>query len=242
MNKIYAFLDIDDTLIYSDRYDIGDDKICVEKYKNFRSYMTKYSYEKINELSDNPNIEIIPITTRTKEQYDRIDFPKFNNVIMENGAIIDSTIIDNREWYEKSRRLSEKYKDNFLDIITFVESYYKLKFPINFVDDFFIVMRGTYAEFIMKYIPTNIGLKCIQNNSKVYIIPEYLTKVNAIKRFKKYIENINNKEFNNVVVSAGDNVFFDYCMADESTDFIYSFEGNIYSDVILKNLVERVGI
>ena len=70
---IYFCSDLDNTLIYSYRHDIGNEKVLVEtKEGKELSYMTKVSYELLKQVSQKK--ELIPLTTRSLEQYSRIDF------------------------------------------------------------------------------------------------------------------------------------------------------------------------
>ena len=71
---ILFFADMDNTLIYSYKRDIGSDKIGVEFYpeKNqMISYMTKTSWKLLQKVAH--KLLFIPTTTRTIEQYQRIN-------------------------------------------------------------------------------------------------------------------------------------------------------------------------
>ena len=65
--------DLDNTLIYSCRHDIGEEKVCVELYEGREvSFMTKRSLSLLKEVQK--KALFVPVTTRTAEQYRRIDF------------------------------------------------------------------------------------------------------------------------------------------------------------------------
>ena len=64
-------IDMDNTLIYSYKHDIGREKINVELYNGREiSYITKRTFELLNEIKK--RFLIVPTTTRTKQQYERI--------------------------------------------------------------------------------------------------------------------------------------------------------------------------
>ena len=66
------FTDLDNTLIYSYRHEIGREKICVELYQGREvSFITKRTWELLQQVKK--QVLIIPVTTRTQEQYHRID-------------------------------------------------------------------------------------------------------------------------------------------------------------------------
>jgi hypothetical protein len=66
--------DLDNTLIYSYKHDIGSDTVGVERYQGrVISYMTGSSYEMLDQIRK--RVLFVPVTTRTVEQYERIEQP-----------------------------------------------------------------------------------------------------------------------------------------------------------------------
>ena len=72
------FSDLDRTLIYSKKFLKEDLKeVPIEKYEGeYISFMTEKSINLLREINEK-NI-FIPCTTRSIEQYERIDFKKYN--------------------------------------------------------------------------------------------------------------------------------------------------------------------
>ena len=65
--------DLDNTLIYSYKHEIGSDKKCVEIYQGREvSYMTNRSCELLRQVRE--RMLFVPTTTRTVEQYGRVTF------------------------------------------------------------------------------------------------------------------------------------------------------------------------
>ena len=86
---IVFYSDLDNTLIYSYRREIGGKKRCVEVYQGREiSFMSEYSYHLLQEISK--KALFIPVTTRTMEQYQRIDLgigiPEY--ALVCNGGIL----------------------------------------------------------------------------------------------------------------------------------------------------------
>lgn len=66
--------DLDNTLIYSYKHEIGGPKTCVEIYQGREiSFMTETSHRLLGQLCSKPGVLVVPTTTRTLEQYQRID-------------------------------------------------------------------------------------------------------------------------------------------------------------------------
>lgn len=65
--------DLDNTLIYSYKRDIGTDTVCAEVYEGRQvSFMTKRSRELLEKV--NQTMHFVPVTTRSVQQYERIRF------------------------------------------------------------------------------------------------------------------------------------------------------------------------
>ena len=109
MHKTVIICDLDNTIIFSHRHDIGD-KIPVEKLngKN-QSYMTIAGYVS---LQMKKRDEFIPLTTRRFDQYKRLSFFKDGRIphyaMIDNGGVL---LIDGNEdisWKTESLDLISK--------------------------------------------------------------------------------------------------------------------------------------
>ena len=99
-------LDLDNTLIYSYKHDIGDRKMNVEVYQGREiSYVTEKTHERLKKIMS--RCLVVPTTTRTKEQYERIDLKvgAFRYALVCNGGILLRDGVSDSAWYEESRRL-----------------------------------------------------------------------------------------------------------------------------------------
>lgn len=72
MGKILFITDLDNTLIHSKQFYLDD--VCVEETPSgHKSFMSLYTYNSLRKLSG--VIDIVPVTTRSMEQYLRINLP-----------------------------------------------------------------------------------------------------------------------------------------------------------------------
>ena len=105
---VVFFTDLDNTMIYSYKHDIGKDKICAEIYQDREvSFITPKTAELLKEV--NNKVILIPTTTRTIEQYERIDLgygtPKY--ALVCNGGVLLVNGKEDINWYEDSLELIE---------------------------------------------------------------------------------------------------------------------------------------
>lgn len=109
---IYA-TDLDRTLIFSYRFlnelPYSKEKVLVEtKEGKELSYMSKLAYDKLQDISTNKDIIVVPVTTRSIEEYKRVKLGFVPNyAIVANGGII----------LENGKRCEEydKYVKSFLN-------------------------------------------------------------------------------------------------------------------------------
>ena len=73
MRKILLASDLDNTLIHSYKHR-RDNDICIELLKGEeQGFMSRRVYDCLSALPD--NIELVPLTTRSVEQFERIKLP-----------------------------------------------------------------------------------------------------------------------------------------------------------------------
>lgn len=183
--------DLDNTLIHSYKRAQKDD-ICVEvKDGKELSFMSKENYQLLKEVVK--KCEFVPVTTRSLEQYQRINLgiiPKY--AIVAHGAIL---LIDGKVdegWTVETRKLMDAKLPEIQknDII----------FDVRYVDDFFVFAKSESpkkaVEYLESIIDQNKLISCAVHN-KVYVFPNGLEKSFALKRLKERI----NEEF---VICSGD--------------------------------------
>ena len=95
--------DLDNTLIYSYKHEIGSEKRCVELYRGRElSYMTEKSLELLERIRE--RVLFVPTTTRTVEQYDRIRLgtTRAAYALVCNGGVLLENGREDDGWYQES--------------------------------------------------------------------------------------------------------------------------------------------
>lgn len=196
--------DLDNTLIYSYKRDIGQNKKCVEIYENREiSFMSDKSLEMLRYISK--KILFVPLTTRTEEQYKRIFFEDVNieYALVCNGGILLKNGKKDEIWYKNSLKLIEPYKEEMEKAEKLLENDKYRNFELRNIDNLFLFTKSSEPLKTIEYIKNNVNSKKIDvfnNGIKIYAVPKKLNKGTALERFRKYI----NSDF---IVSAGDSVF-----------------------------------
>ena len=215
---IRLFTDMDNTLIYSYKRNIGNDKLCVE-YKGGKqlSYIDRVVYERLQGVVKSDGVDFIPVTTRSIKQFKRIECYLGKYALVANGGILLEDGVVNRDWYLQSLEYVNSCQDLFYDVRCALHAMpYTIKNCLS-VDDLFVVLKCSQASELMSSLRdfVDVDLLTICNhNDKVYIIPKMLSKGEAIRRF--------NERFGKVsTVSAGDSLL-DSSMCDYSDVFVTS--------------------
>lgn len=187
MDKNFTlFFDIDNTLIHSYKhYQDGD--ICVEWLNgNPQSFMTPRAYKLFSERSN--YLQMIPVTTRSMEQYQRIQWPngwKPKDALVSNGGILLHKNQIDLSWQNSSKKRVYVYQKTLLNLLQ------KIKKTDGFsicrmVDDLFLFAKQE-KESAKILCPS--GLKSFQVGQKIYYFSPGLDKGTAVLRFQKQ-ENI----------------------------------------------------
>lgn len=196
--------DLDNTLIYSYKHDIGEDKICVEIYEGREvSFMTKKSYQLLKFIQE--KVVFVPTTTRTIEQYNRIDFgigiPKY--ALVCNGGVLLEDGRENEEWYKKSWELVEDCMGELKKAENCLEHDEHRIFEIRNIKGLFIFTKSSEPHRSVERLKELLNLSLVDvfyNGVKVYVVPKKLSKGKAVKRFQKYLGA-------DMIITAGDSEF-----------------------------------
>lgn len=203
--------DLDNTLIYSYKHDIGEKKHCVEIYQEREiSFVTQETYRLLCMISDwkgreNDQILIVPTTTRTKEQYQRIDLGigVFPYALVCNGGVL---LVDGKEdesWYQDSLRLIRDSKPELDRALAFLEKETRRTFELRYIKELFVFTKCEEPEDVVadlrKVLDANT-VDVFNNGAKVYVVPKALNKGKAVERFRHYIGA-------DYVIAAGDSEF-----------------------------------
>lgn len=199
-----VYLDLDNTLIYSWKHDIGQDKRMVELYQGREiSFMTEKTWCLLQEVRQ--EYTVIPTTTRTKEQYDRIDLGggSFPLALVCNGGHLLINGSMDTSWYEASKKLIAASEGEMQKGIRYLETAKERYFEIRFPDELFVFTKCHQPEQVisrLEQILDPASVNVFGNGEKVYIVPCSLDKGSAVKRLQ---ERLGAEE----ILAAGDSLF-----------------------------------
>lgn len=204
--------DLDRTLIYSKRFvtqGLEEDLVPVELYKDeVMSYMTKKSIEILKEIAF--KYMFIPVTTRTIEQYLKINI--FNDNTLNKYAVTTNggSILINRkldiEWkniMDKELRECEAISKVMETHKRMIKDHFVLKTRVADEKFFYNVVELDKFDYSClyefdEYLKEN-GWKIYIQGRKIYYIPSVLTKSNALRHIMER-ENITN------IIASGDSL------------------------------------
>ncbi len=220
--------DLDNTLIYSYKKEIGEEKRCVEIYKDREvSFITEKSFQLLTKIPK--KAMVVPVTTRTVEQYQRvklgIGMPKY--ALTCNGGVLLKDGERDMGWYYDSLKLAEKSWDELWkaqDILKFDRD---RSMEVRFIEELFVFTKSREPKRTVHKLREELDLSKIDvfsNGVKIYAIPKSLTKGNAICRLKESlgIEYMTAKGYDifDLIMTAEENGKFDLnTIISENSDF-----------------------
>lgn len=223
--------DLDNTIIYSYKHDIGNEKMNVELYKEREiSFISNHTYELLKKVKE--EFLIIPTSTRTKEQYNRIDLKIgiFKYALVCNGSVLLVDGKKDKDWYEESLRLAKPSNLEVKKALEYLENDKRRTFELRYIEDLFVFTKCYKSETVVnelrEYLDKNL-VNVFNNKEKVYVLPTSLSKGKAIERLRKYLK----VEF---IIAAGDSEF-DISMVEAAdvglVPYGFKSEFNIKSDI-----------
>lgn len=223
------FSDLDGTLIFSaKRKQVGD--IVVERKDGAEiSCVTARQAELFPRLAN-----VIPVTTRSVEQYRRIEFSRLGfsprYALCDNGGTLLVNGETDAEWSEWSREIFRECSDELSRFRELLERDPRRSFEVRLVDGLFLFTKSRKPDETLKYIGEGALCERFSTGEKVYVIPKGLNKGAAVKRLA---ERIGLSEF----AAAGDS-FMDVSMLNEANTAI--FTENIPAELIIaENKISR---
>ena len=177
--------DLDNTLLFSYKHK-KDSDICVEYLDGKeQGFFTEKSVELL--CSINRSMTFIPITSRSIEQYKRIQFPEDGTpkyAVTTNGAIL---LVDGEvdtDWYEASKNAVDPWRQELLDTYELLASISEAK-RYRIVDDMYLFTAcdtPSEAEQVAELVHGKTNLDIAVSGRKVYFFPPPINKGQAIQR------------------------------------------------------------
>ncbi len=214
-------LDLDNTLIYSARRQIGERKKCAEYYQGrCVSYVTERTAELLKKLPES----VLPVltTTRTAEQYRRIDLGigPLQYALVCNGGVLLRDGVEDAQWYEESLRLAAASVEERELARRILLADPERTFEVRDVRGLFLFTKSANPEKTACILreKTDCGLVDVATNgAKVYVVPVNLDKGTAVKRFREWIACAGRRRptEDSRIFAAGDSIF-DLSMLNEA--------------------------
>lgn len=188
---IVLHIDLDNTLIYSYKKDIGPEKICSELYEGREiSYVSPRSLDLLNRIRE--KVLVVPTSTRSVEQYKRIFLleDKVTYALVCNGGVLLKNGERQEKWYQKSLELVKEAVPEMDKAAAFLEGEERRYFEIRLIEGLFLFTKCKEPEKVMEALQKIVDESKVQvyhNGDKVYVMPHNLSKGVAVKRFREYL-------------------------------------------------------
>ena len=205
-------MDLDNTIIYSYKHDIGNEKINVEIYQGREiSFITKKTQELL--LMAKEKYMLIPTSTRTIGQHERIDLGigVFPYALVCNGGILLVNGKRDRAWYETSLDLIRESSPELEKAMGILEHDKRRKFELRFIERLFVFTKCNDPEEVVQYLRSRLDVGIVDifhNGEKVYVVPKKLSKGMAVRRLREKLKPES-------IMAAGDSGF-DISMVEEA--------------------------
>ncbi|MBQ1388099.1 MAG: HAD hydrolase family protein [Clostridia bacterium] len=245
------YTDLDNTIIYSYKHDIGNDKICAEIYQGREiSFVTAKTADLLKKI--NEKILIVPTTTRTIEQYKRIDLgigtPEY--ALVCNGGVLLTDGEEDDPWYRESREIIAECDDELLHAQELLEKDEHRTLDVRFIKELFIFTKSDAPQRTIEQMKDKLDtdkLDIFMNGVKVYAVPKKLNKGLAVKRLAK-------KLGAKKIIAAGDSEFdvtllnaADIALAPRDFPLIDELSGNpeimsddgLFSEYVLEKVLSE---
>lgn len=181
------FTDLDGTLIFSASKKLLGDIVCEYKDGAEISCITAKQSRLLPRLSG-----VIPVTTRSIEQYRRIRFPEGfqpEYALTDNGGTLLINGEPDREWTENSLRLAEECSSELEQCRRIMEQDSRRSFEIRMVDGMFLFTKSDCPEKSLEMLREAAGdkVRCFSTGAKIYALPAKLDKGTAAKQLAERI-------------------------------------------------------
>ncbi len=188
---ITLFCDLDNTLIYSHRRIINAPKRVAEMLNGAeQSYITERTF---GFLSACKPISIIPVTTRTFQQYERvksiIELLNCQYALILNGAVLVKHGMIDDLWLNESRELVKDAEEEMRRVTERLAT--NKAISIKYHDEFLTYASASNPQHVSKQLNDSFDQSLVHSffdSRKVYCTPTILTKGNAIKRLSSHIK------------------------------------------------------
>lgn len=128
---------------------------------------------------------VIPVTSRSIEQYKRIEIPGFSPkyVITDNGGNLLVNGVPDDDWARWSREIANRYSSDITKCREILKNDPDRSFEIRLVDGLFLFTKSNDPQStIERLAATDTALSLYNTDAKVYAIPNEINKGAAAER------------------------------------------------------------
>ncbi len=215
MHMLTLFSDLDRTLVYSHRVKPETPCVAAELLDGrIQSYITERTLHSLSGMTDRGELTIVPVTTRTKEQYERLggvmERLSVRAALICSGAVLLADGKVDEQWLKESSRLAERELPELEKANKLLEKLCgkeKTRFPYELMASAVYENPQACIQALKRSIDEE---KCFigSDGKKIYCIPRSMSKGNALQRFRRRFPS-------GACVAAGDSVF-DVSMLNEA--------------------------
>ncbi len=169
------YSDLDNTLIYSYKRKIGEEKRCVEVYQGREvSFMTERSWRLLRKVSQ--KALFVPVTTRSVEQYHRVDLgigtPSY--ALACNGGVLLADGQKDLAWYGESRKIVSGCQGELHRAKEALQRDGNRSFEIRDIERLFLFTKSASPEQTVRDLQNVLDHQLVDvfsNGVKVYVVP-----------------------------------------------------------------------
>ena len=188
------FSDIDNTLIYSHRRPLPEERIAVETLDNrVISYMTATAYDF---FCQQEIVQLVPVTMRTPTQYSRLKdtFDAFgvHYALVCNGAILLDNNAADVHWLAETKSLVAACQKDLESVNLWLElnELSKRVYSVDGIMTYAVTEQPQLLAMQLNTFLTGSALCVYSDGRKVYCLPKVLSKGLAIQRFSDYTNSL----------------------------------------------------
>ena len=246
--------DLDNTLIYSYKHDIGPDAVCAEVYEGRQvSFMTRRSRALLAEVGR--SLHFVPVTTRSVKQYGRIRFGETGSprlALAANGGVLLVDGASDPGWYADSQRLIAPAEPALRQAEAVLERDPARTLDVRRVDGLFVFTKSADVPATLARLRDALDLTHValfQNGVKVYAVPRMLDKGSGVRRLRRRfpaarVFAAGDSLFDLPLLEAADTAFYPaglpYSGRTGQQAVAVPAQAGVFSDVVLESVLRRV--
>lgn len=214
-NKIFFFADLDDSLFQTIRKDeCGKYKATYPKNVLKTSFYTKAQYNLLNFILANNEIVFIPLTARTKEQFERTAIFKKKQASIHSIYYGSTLYINNLEYLPYTKKIITETSTSFAHLSELIDKVKKRYPTVEFinVDQKYYTSQINNKD-VKKFIINLINKK--YNDLEAYVEEKYITILPKVYNKSTVVKYLTNKFKPKMTLGIGNSVsdidFLNHC-------------------------------